>query len=108
MPLKLSPGLPSRPYNYDNNHHTASLSTLTPTPLRSDEDRVSSGGDRRRACDHRHHPRQRTTQPAHILLALLISAGSWGLVAWAIATAAVDVESDVAEAEAEAETEPQA
>ena len=46
--------------------------------------------------------------PLSILLALLISAGSWGLVAWAIATAAVDVESDVAEAEAEAETEPQA
>ena len=46
--------------------------------------------------------------PLSILLALLISAGSWGLVAWAIATAAVDVESDVVEAEAEAETEPQA
>lgn len=46
--------------------------------------------------------------PLSILLALLISAGSWGLVAWAIATAAVDVESDVAEAEAEVETEPQA
>ena len=45
--------------------------------------------------------------PFSILLALLISAGSWGLVAWAIATAAVDVESDVAEAEAEAEAEPQ-
>jgi len=41
--------------------------------------------------------------PVSILLALLISAGSWGLVAWAIATAAVDVESDIAEAEAEAE-----
>ena len=41
--------------------------------------------------------------PLSILLALLISAGSWGLVAWAIATAAVDVELDVAEAEAEAE-----
>ena len=40
--------------------------------------------------------------PLSILLALLISAGSWGLVAWAIATAAVDVELDVAEAEAEA------
>ena len=46
--------------------------------------------------------------PLSILLALLISAGSWGLVAWAIATAAVDVETDVAEAEAEAEVEPQA
>lgn len=37
--------------------------------------------------------------PLSILLALLISGGSWGLVAWAVATAAVDVESDVAEAE---------
>jgi hypothetical protein len=45
--------------------------------------------------------------PLSILLALLISAGSWGLVAWAIATAAVDVESDVAEAEAEAEAASQ-
>ena len=44
--------------------------------------------------------------PLSILLALLISAGSWGLVAWAIATAAADVESDIAEAEAE--VEPQA
>lgn len=30
-----------------------------------------------------------------ILLALLISGGTWGLVAWAVATAAVDVEADV-------------
>ena len=45
--------------------------------------------------------------PVSILLALLISAGSWGLVAWAIATAAVDVEADVAEAEAEAEAASQ-
>ena len=45
--------------------------------------------------------------PLSILLALLLSAGSWGLVAWAIATAAVDVESDVAEAEAEAEAASQ-
>ena len=37
--------------------------------------------------------------PLSILLALLISGGAWGLVAWAVATAAVDVESDVAEAE---------
>jgi hypothetical protein len=37
--------------------------------------------------------------PLSILLALLIAGGSWGLVAWAVATAAVDVESDVAEAE---------
>ena len=45
--------------------------------------------------------------PLSILIALLISAGSWGLVAWAIATAAVDVESDVAKAEAEAEAASQ-
>ena len=45
--------------------------------------------------------------PLSILLALLISAGSWGLVAWAIPTAAVDVEADVAEAEAEAEAASQ-
>jgi len=37
--------------------------------------------------------------PLSILLALLISGGAWGLVAWAVATAAVDVEADVAEAE---------
>ena len=37
--------------------------------------------------------------PLSIMLALLISGGSWGLVAWAVATAAVDVEADVAEAE---------
>lgn len=39
-----------------------------------------------------------------IALALLISGGSWGLVAWAIAVAARDVESDLAEAEAETAT----
>lgn len=33
--------------------------------------------------------------PLSILLALLISGGAWGLVAWAVATAAIDVESDV-------------
>ncbi len=33
--------------------------------------------------------------PLSILLALLISGGAWGLVAWAVATAAVDVEADV-------------
>lgn len=32
-----------------------------------------------------------------ILLALLISGGSWGIVAWAIATAARDVEQDVSD-----------
>lgn len=37
--------------------------------------------------------------PTSVLLALLISGGSWGLVAWAVATAAFDVESDLAEAE---------
>ncbi len=39
--------------------------------------------------------------PTSILLALLISAGSWFLVSWAITLAAVDVEHDVAEAQAE-------
>jgi len=34
--------------------------------------------------------------PLSIFLALLISGGSWGVVSWAIATAAVDVEKDVA------------
>jgi len=34
--------------------------------------------------------------PLSILLALLISGGSWGIVSWAIATAVVDVEKDVA------------
>lgn len=31
-----------------------------------------------------------------IALALLISGGSWGLVAWAVTTAATDVEQDIA------------
>ena len=47
----------------------------------------------------------RGTVPANapsILLALLISGGSWGLVAWAIAAAAYDVEQDLAEAEEDA------
>ncbi len=35
-----------------------------------------------------------------VALALLISGVSWGVVAWAVATAAKDVESDLAEAEA--------
>ncbi|MDW8318348.1 MAG: hypothetical protein RMN53_10960 [Anaerolineae bacterium] len=34
--------------------------------------------------------------PLSIALALLISAGSWGIVAWAVATAAADVEDDLA------------
>jgi hypothetical protein len=37
--------------------------------------------------------------PLSILLALLISGGTWGLVAWAVATAAVDVEADVTSSE---------
>jgi hypothetical protein len=32
-----------------------------------------------------------------ILIATVISGGTWGLVSWAIATAVVDVEEDVAE-----------
>jgi hypothetical protein len=39
--------------------------------------------------------------PASIAMALLIGGGSWFLVSWAVAAAAVDVEADVAEAEAE-------
>ena len=35
--------------------------------------------------------------PISILLALLISGGSWGVVSWAITTAVVDVERDLAE-----------
>lgn len=35
--------------------------------------------------------------PASILIALLVGALSWGVVAWAIATAASDVEADLAE-----------
>ena len=37
--------------------------------------------------------------PLSIFLALLISGGSWGVVSWAIAAAAADVDRDVAEAE---------
>ncbi len=37
--------------------------------------------------------------PLSIFLALFSSGGAWGLVAWAIATAAADVEADVAAAE---------
>lgn len=42
--------------------------------------------------------------PTSIVLALLISAGSWFLVSWAITIAAVDVEHDVAEAHARDDT----
>jgi len=34
-----------------------------------------------------------------ILMAVLISGGTWGVVSWAIATAVVEVEQDIAEAE---------
>ena len=36
-------------------------------------------------------------QPLNIAVALLIGGGVWFVVAWAVATAAVDVESDLAE-----------
>ncbi len=38
--------------------------------------------------------------PLSIGLALLIGGGSWGVVVWAVATAAVDVERDLAGEEA--------
>lgn len=38
--------------------------------------------------------------PASIAVALLIGGGVWFLVSWAVAAAAIDVETDVAEAEA--------
>ena len=41
--------------------------------------------------------------PLSILLALVISGGTWGLVAWAVATAARDVDADLAAATSEAE-----
>lgn len=37
--------------------------------------------------------------PLSIFLALLISGGAWGVVSWAVTTAVVDVESDLAEGE---------
>jgi len=45
--------------------------------------------------------------PWSIFLALVISGGSWGVVSWAIATAAVDVEQDIAEQEELAEEQGQ-
>ena len=36
-----------------------------------------------------------------VLMAILISGGTWGLVSWAIATAVVEVERDVAECDGE-------
>lgn len=44
--------------------------------------------------------------PASILIALLIGGGFWFLVAWAVATAAVDVEHDVASLDSEQAQEP--
>jgi hypothetical protein len=38
-------------------------------------------------------------RPMSIFLALLISGGTWGIVSWGIATAAADVDRDVADAE---------
>ncbi len=35
--------------------------------------------------------------PRAIVVALVIGGGSWGVLAWAVATAAVDVEEDIAE-----------
>ncbi len=40
--------------------------------------------------------------PASIAMAILIGAGVWFLVAWAVATAAVDVEDDVRRSEQDA------
>ena len=40
-------------------------------------------------------------QPASIGMALLIGGGVWFVVAWAVATAAADVEQDLTEAETE-------
>jgi hypothetical protein len=37
------------------------------------------------------------TNPLSIILALLISGGSWFVVSWAVTTAVVDVENDLAE-----------
>jgi hypothetical protein len=42
--------------------------------------------------------------PLSVVMALAISGGSWGVVAWAIATAARDVERDLAEGEDEGES----
>ena len=40
-----------------------------------------------------------------MLMAVLISGGTWGIISWAIATAVVEVERDVAEAEDKLEEE---
>ncbi len=41
--------------------------------------------------------------PLSIILALLISGVSWGVVSWAVATAVIDVERDVRDSTAEAD-----
>lgn len=40
------------------------------------------------------------SQPLSIIVALLIGGGVWFVVSWAVATAAVDVENDIADAAA--------
>jgi hypothetical protein len=44
--------------------------------------------------------------PASIAIALLIGGGVWFVVSWAVATAAVDVEKDLAEAQDEVHSDP--
>jgi hypothetical protein len=44
--------------------------------------------------------------PASIAMALLIGGGVWFVVSWAVATAAVDVETDLAEAQDETQSDP--
>lgn len=44
--------------------------------------------------------------PGSIAVALLIGGGVWFVVSWAVATAAVDVEQDLAEAQDEPNSDP--
>jgi hypothetical protein len=44
--------------------------------------------------------------PASIAVALVIGGGVWFVVSWAVATAAVDVEKDLAEAQDEPHSDP--
>ena len=44
--------------------------------------------------------------PASIAVALLIGGGVWFVVSWAVATAATDVEQDLAEAQEDATSDP--
>jgi hypothetical protein len=44
--------------------------------------------------------------PASIAVALLIGGGVWFVVSWAVASAAVDVEKDLAEAQDEPHSDP--